>query len=257
MLVRPIKTLLFVALAIATACGLPAEEPRVLVYTRNYTPDGKGYVHDNIAASVSMLKELGAANGFAVDASDDPAVFTDANLANYAALIFANSNNEAFADDAQRAAFELFIRDGGGFVGIHSASGSERAWPFYWATVGGKFKRHPPIQPFDMEVLEPSHPAVAHLGAVWRWEDEFYYHDNLNPRARVILAGRLTDLNDPKLAEYPGTTFGELFPLAWCFEEHGGRRFYTALGHKIEYYADPDFRKHVLGGVLWVLRLKD
>lgn len=257
MLFRPIKTLLFALLAIATASGLLANEPRVLVYTRNYTPDGKGYVHDNIATSVAMLKELGASNGFAVDASDDPAVFTEANLANYVALIFANSNNEAFATDAQRAAFERYIRGGGGFVGIHSASGSERAWPFYWATVGGKFKRHPPLQPFDIEVLEPAHPAASHLGAVWRWEDEFYYHDNLNPRMRVILAGRLTGLDDPKPAESPGAIFGELFPLAWCFEEHGGRRFYTALGHKIEYYADANFRAHVLGGVLWVLRLEN
>ncbi|HEY5552150.1 MAG TPA: ThuA domain-containing protein [Opitutaceae bacterium] len=258
MSVHPMKKLFIIAaLTIATASGLLAKEPSVLVYTRNYTPDGKGYVHDNIATGVAMLKQLGAENGFAVDATEDPAVFTDANLANYAALIFANSNNEAFATDAQRAAFERYIHGGGGFVGIHSASGSERAWPFYWATVGGKFKRHPPIQPFDVEVLETAHPAAAHLNAVWRWEDEFYYHDNLNPRARVILAGRLTGLNDPKLAEYPGAVFGELFPLAWCFEEHGGRRFYTALGHKIEYYADANFRRHVLGGVLWVLRVKD
>jgi uncharacterized protein len=257
MLVHLIKPLLVAGVAIAMASGLVAKEPRVLVYTRNHTPDGKGYVHDNIAAGVAMLRELGAANGFAVDASDDPAIFTDTNLTNYAALIFANSNNEAFANDEQRAAFERYIRGGGGFVGIHSASGSERAWPFFWETVGGKFRRHPPLQPFDIEVLAPAHPAAAHLGALWQWEDEFYYHDNLNPRARVILAGRLAGLDDPKLAEYPGAIFGELFPLAWCFEEHGGRRFYTALGHKIEYYTDPDFRKHVLGGVLWVLRLKD
>ena len=26
-----------------------AADKKVLVYTRNYTPDGKGYVHDNIA----------------------------------------------------------------------------------------------------------------------------------------------------------------------------------------------------------------
>jgi type 1 glutamine amidotransferase len=251
------KRLLLVALALALANCLSAKEPRVLVYTRNNTPDGKGYVHDNIATSVAMLKVLGAATGFAVDATDDPKVFTDANLAGYAALIFSNSNNEAFSDDAQRAAFKRFIESGGGYVGIHCASGSERSWPFYWATVGGKFRRHPPIQPLVIEVLDTEHPAAAHLGATWNWEDEFYFLDNLNPRARVILAGRTGGLKDPKFAEYPGTTFGDVFPLSWCFEEYGGRRFYTALGHKIEYYSDENFRQHVLGGVLWVLRMKD
>ncbi len=251
------KKLIIIGLLLASVLGLSAAEKRVLVYTRSYTQDGKGYVHDNIAAGVALLKKLGAENGFGVDASDKPEVFTDANLKNYAALIFANSNNEAFENDDQRGVFERYLKAGGGFVGIHSASGSERAWPFYWATLGGKFKRHPPLQPFTVEVLDPQHPAAAHLGETWSWADEFYFHDNLNPRMHVILAGRHTALKDPKPDGYPGTTFGELFPLAWCFEENGGRRFYTALGHKIEYYSDPNYQKHVLGGVLWVLRTKN
>ena len=36
-----------------------ARQPRILVYTRNYTPDGKGYVHDNIAASVAAIRKMG------------------------------------------------------------------------------------------------------------------------------------------------------------------------------------------------------
>ena len=37
-----------------------APQPRILVYTRNYTPDGKGYVHDNIADSVAAIRKMGA-----------------------------------------------------------------------------------------------------------------------------------------------------------------------------------------------------
>ena len=82
-------------------------EKKILVYTRNYTPDGKGYVHDNIKASVAAIRKMGKENGFAVDVSDDPNVFTDANLKQYKALVFSNSNNEAFATDEQRAHAEL------------------------------------------------------------------------------------------------------------------------------------------------------
>ena len=116
---------------------------RILVYTRNYTPDGKGYVHDNIAASVAAIRKMGDEAGFAVDVSDDPGVFTESNLRQYAALVFSNSNNEAFSDDAQRDAFKRYIESGGGFVGIHSASGSERDWPYFWSVLGGKFAAHP------------------------------------------------------------------------------------------------------------------
>ena len=49
-----------------------AEEPRALVYTHNgLTADGKkGFVHDNIAASVKALQEIGKENGIAMEASD-------------------------------------------------------------------------------------------------------------------------------------------------------------------------------------------
>ena len=125
-----------VVLSLLTLAGpvvVPVPAPqRVLVYTRSFTSDGKGYVHDNIATSVAAIRRMGADKGFEVDVSDDPASFTDANLTQYAALIFSNSNNEAFSSDAQRDAFKAYIQRGGGFVAIHSASGSERSWPYFW-----------------------------------------------------------------------------------------------------------------------------
>ena len=77
-----------------------------------------------------------------MDVSDDPAAFTDQNLKRYKALIFDNTNNEIFDNEEQKAAFQRYIRAGGGFVGIHSASGSMRQWPWFWSVVGGKFSRH-------------------------------------------------------------------------------------------------------------------
>ena len=233
---------------------LVAAESRVLVYTRNFTKDGKGFVHDNIAASVEMLKKLGRENGFSVDVSDKPEVFTDSNLKKYKALIFSNSNNEAFENDEQRAAFKRYIQGGGGFVGIHSASGSEREWPYFWDVLGGKFNRHSPRQAMSLQVVDSKHPATQHLPAVWKWaDDESYYLDHLNPDIHVLLASDLTQIKDAQLAKYPGKVFGDLFPLAWCHEFDGGRQFYTALGHQIAHYSDPDFQKHILGGIQWVL----
>ena len=232
---------------------LRAEPPAVLVYTRNHVTNGKGYVHDNIATSVQMIRDLGERGGFTVDHSDDPAVFTDENLRKYRALVFSNSNNEAFENDEQRAAFRRFIQAGGGFAGIHSACGSERQWPYYWSMLGGKFRWHPKIQPFTLHVLDQTHAATAHLGEAWEWEDEFYFMDHLNPGMHVLLAGDLTGLDAPNLDKYPGTVFGDRFPLSWCQEFDGGRQFYTALGHKIEYYSDAKFQQHVLGGILWCI----
>jgi type 1 glutamine amidotransferase len=225
-------------------------QKKVLIYTHN----GKGYVHDNIAASVEALKKLCKENGYEATSTDDPSFFTADNLKKIDCIIFSNTNNEAFETEDQKKALVDYTGRGGGFVGIHSASGSERQWPWFWAMLGGKFVRHPKLQPFKIKVIDQEHPATNFLGDSWQWEDEFYYLDQLNPENHILLAGELTNLVDEKKADYPGTTFGNYFPLAWCHEFEGGRQFYTALGHKAEYYQDEKFLKHLLGGIKWAMK---
>jgi type 1 glutamine amidotransferase len=231
--------------------------PKVLVYTRNFTSEGKGYVHDNIAASVAAIRKMGAESGFGVDASDDPAVFTDANLKQHRALVFSNSNNEAFSNDAQRQAFQRYIQGGGGFVGIHSASGSERNWPYFWSVVGGKFLRHPKFQPFQVRVKDPQHPAVKGVPAVFDWADECYYLDHINPDIKVLLVTDPGKIVDPQKATYPGDRFGDSLPLAWYHEFDGGREFYLALGHKKEDYQNPLLYNLIRGGINWAMERND
>ena len=230
-----------------------AAEKKVLVYTRNFVTNGKGYVHANIPDSIAAIRKLGAENGFAVDASDDPKLFTAENLKQYAVLVFSNSNNEAFENDEQREAFRRYIQAGGGFVGIHSASGSERAWPWFWALLGGKFVRHPKIQQFEVRVKDPSHPATKDLPATFDWSDECYYLDHLNVGNKILLVTDPAKIDDPKKAEYPGDRFGDALPLAWYHEFEGGRAFYTSLGHKKEDYTNPIMTKQILGGILWAM----
>ena len=47
----------------AVLCALCADQPRLLVYTKNQSGPGL-YVHDNIPASVAALKKLGVENHF-------------------------------------------------------------------------------------------------------------------------------------------------------------------------------------------------
>lgn len=239
--------------ALAAIPGFCAEK-KVLVYTRNYTSDSKGYIHDNIASSVAAIRKMGAENAFAVDASDDPGVFTTANLRQYSTIVFANTNNEAFANDQQREAFQKYIRSGGGLVGIHSATGSERNWPYFWLVMGGKFLRHPKMQKFTVRrVKDANHPATRDLPATFEWTDECYYIDHLNPDIHPLLVTDPAKIDDPQKAEYPGDQFGDSLPLAWYQTYDGGREFYTALGHNKEHYENPILYKQVLGGILWAM----
>ncbi|RLD78771.1 MAG: ThuA domain-containing protein [Bacteroidetes bacterium] len=250
--------IVFLILSIVTIAHIhanPVKEKtnRILIYTKN----GKGYIHENIPSSIKALQEICKQENIETDASEDPAVFTDENLKKYDAIIFSNTNNDVFDTKEQKNAFQKFIRNGGGFIGIHSANAVERKWPWFWALVGGKFIRHAPHQQFDVVVTDKKHPSTEFLGDRWTVKDECYYSNNLNPDIHILLSADLNTIKDKEMSEYPGDIFGDYFPLCWCHEFEGARQWFTALGHDAEMYNDPTFRKHLRGGILWVLKLKN
>jgi type 1 glutamine amidotransferase len=230
-----------------------AVKKKILIYTKN----GKGYVHENIAASVKALQEICASEKIRTDVSDNPSVFTPENLKQYDALFFCNSNNEGFDTEDQKKAFQDYCRSGKGFGALHSANATEREWPWYWALVGGKFVRHASYQKFDVVVVDSKNPSTSALPKRWTIEDECYYSNQLNPDIHVLLAVDLTTVKDEGKKDYPGETFGTYFPLCWCHEFEGGRQWYSALGHNPEFYKDEIFRKHLRGGILWILKMKN
>lgn len=246
------KVLLIIAALVMTTIPNQAQDhsgKSVLIYTRN----GEGYVHDNISASVKALEEICAVMGVKTVHSDDPKIFQQKGLDDFDGIIFSNSNNEAFLKGKQRSRFKEYIESGKGFMGIHSANASERDWEWFRQMMGGKFVRHPKLQPFDIKVIDGDHLSTGHLPETWPWEDECYYSNYLNPAINVLLAADLSTIEDEEKETYPGTVFGDLFPLAWCHTFEGTRVFYTALGHKISYYDDPNFRKHLEGGIRYIL----
>lgn len=234
----------------------PVKKKKVLIFTKNgLSVNGKkGYVHENIPNSIKALKEICKLEKIETVASEDSALFTDEYLAQFDAIIFSNANNEVFDTEEQQKAFQRYIRNGGGYVGIHSANAVERDWPWYWALVGGKFVRHAPHQEFDVVVTNANHPSTEFLNKTWKVNDECYYSNHLNPDINVLLSADMTTVEDKKKSEYPNNIFGNYFPICWSHEFEGGRQWYTALGHDAETYDDPTFRKHLRGGILWVLK---
>jgi type 1 glutamine amidotransferase len=221
----------------------------VLVYTKN----GKGYVHENIPASITAIQNLGKELGFNVDTTTDAGIFTEDNLKKYDVLIFSNTNNDVFDTEQQKVAFMRYIQAGGGFMGIHSASGTERNWKWFKLMLGATFLRHPPFQPFTVHVLDRSHPATKNLSATWNTKDECYFFKEFNPDIKVLL---FTDIAGVKEADegknIKPDVFGNRYPSAWCHEFDGGKAWYTALGHNKEDYSNPVYLKHIIEGLKWV-----
>jgi type 1 glutamine amidotransferase len=247
---RLIPAFLTVAMLATLAARGAAPLPRVLLYTHNgLTLEGKkGFVHDNIPNSIAAIRELGAENGFAVDVSEDPKDFTATNLRQYRALVLSNTNNQILDTEAQQTALQEYLRGGGGVAGIHSACGSMRNWPWFWAMIGGSFVWHPKLQEFTVRVVDHQHPSTRFLGETWRVTDEFYFLRDMPTGLSVLLVGDHSAIVDPRKPKDETSR-----PLAWYHDYEGGRCWYTTLGHRKEVYNDPTFRKHILGGILWAM----
>lgn len=219
-----------------TATTKPAVAYRVLVFTR--TTD---FRHASIVDGVQAVRDIAAAANLDVDATEDPAVFTDANLRPYAAVIFLSTTGDVL-DGPGQAAFERFIGAGGGFVGIHSATDTEYDWEFYGRLVGAYFSNHPATQPAHIRVVDRDHVSTRTLPDPWARTDEWYnFRANPRPNVHVLLTIDETS--------YTGGTMGADHPIAWCHAIAGGRAWYTGLGHTDETFAEPLVRDHLRGGI--------
>ncbi len=219
-----------------------APRPALLVFTRT-----AGWRHDSIPQAVDALRDLAAQAGLEVVHSEDPAMFDEARLRRFRAVVFANTTGEVL-DAAQQAAFERYIAGGGAFMGVHAAADTHKRWPWYGDLVGAWFKGHPPgLQRSGVRFESGRGPdGRTH----WQVTDELYNYRR-NPRPSVDVIATVDE------SAYAGGTMGADHPIAWCHAGAGGRAWYTGLGHAQALYADPVFRAHLLRGLRYATGQSD
>ncbi|MGV3589109.1 MAG: ThuA domain-containing protein [Adhaeribacter sp.] len=214
-------------------------QPKILIFSKT-----SGFYHTSIPKGRIALMQLARENNMEADTTTNPAAFTDANLKNYAAVIFLSTTGDVL-NNAQEAAFERYIQAGGGFVGIHAAADTEYDWGWYGRLVGAYFLNHPKQQDAVIQVTNRKHISTKHLPKKWKRWDEWYSYKNINPAIKVLM-----NLDE---TSYEGGKNGKNHPIAWYHEYDGGRAFYTGLGHTDESYVEPQFLKHVLGDIQYAI----
>src|SRR5450759_4475640 len=95
------------------ACN-PAQKPachmRLLVFSKT-----AAFRHASIPDAIAALRHLALSQGVAIDFTEDATVFTAANLSRYNAVVFLMTTGHIL-DASQQAAFEQYIRHGGGYA---------------------------------------------------------------------------------------------------------------------------------------------
>ena len=124
-LTRTIHATLAVLLLAGLAAPAAAQTlPRVL-----YVTQSAGFAHPVVPLSEQVLPAIGREHdAFEVDITRDASILTAAVLARYDAVVF-YTTGELPLDADQKEAFLDFIRGGGGFIGVHSATDTFYEWP--------------------------------------------------------------------------------------------------------------------------------
>jgi len=212
-----------------------ASSARVLLFSKT-----AGFRHDSIPTAIATLTHLAREAAMTVDATEDAAAFTPANLARYRVVVFASTTGNVL-DTTQQRAMEGFIRAGGGFVGVHAAADTGYDWPWYGQLVGARFQDHPPgLQHSRVQPERDGQPD----GTAWPVHDEFYNYD-ANPRGRVQVIATIDE------QWYDGGRMGADHPIAWHHAFDGGRAWYTGLGHTDAMFAQPEFIEQLRRGLAY------
>ena len=228
--------------------GAAADKKRVLVITQ-----AAGFRHSSIPVAAATVRSLGQKTGKwevvaeAGTAEQVAAAITAENLKNVDLVFFANTTgNIGFTPEGKKAFYD-WVRAGGAYTGVHSASDTFHGDADYLDLVRGEFQTHGPQKTVEVTVQDPKHPACEGLPATFSIHDEIYEFKNWD-RARVHVL--LTMHKHPQKDET-----GD-FPVAWTNRMGKGRMFYTSLGHREDIYENELYLKHLTGGMLWALGLE-
>ena len=267
-------------IAAAAVAAPPAAKAPTATGTYKVLVVGKtlGFRHSHIDETTNAVIDMGRTSGFTVDVWDPPnssggwwgpgspgqpalslasTPFTSAaNLSQYASIVFAspvdNTNSLSptqprLLNDSELAAFQGYIRGGGGYVGLHAATDTMHTVPWYSKLTGGgaRFANHPAQQTATMRVEDPTHPSTEHLPTAWVRFDEWYNFTS-NPRDDVRVLLTLDESTYTRRRR-----MGADHPISWCHNVEGGRSWYEGAGHVEASYTDPVFLEHLKGGIEW------
>lgn len=132
------------------------------------------------------------------------------------------------------ATLDDFVSNGGGILGVHSATAAFQKQTHYFEILGGRFIGHGPIEPFEVKPVAESE-IFAGIPA-FTVKDELYIHE-LQPG----ITPHFITIRD-----------GQTVPIVWTFHYGQGRVCYAVPGHRTETMNNEKYQKILQHGFAWV-----
>jgi len=237
-------------------------ENAVLIFSKT-----NGFRHgDAIEASLPAYQQMAEANGWDLFITDNGATFNPDYLQKFKVVVWNNVSGQVLTEE-QRQSFRSYVKNGGGFVGVHAAGDGSHKWEWYeQEVIGANFSHHPlnpQIQPSRLYLeFDSTYAALADkMPQEWQRADEWYMFYN-NPRdkgfnvlytldeANIVTSGNLSFLIKDK-----DWGMGEDHPIAWYKEKGNSRVFYSAMGHTGESFEEAEHLQMLENAIRWAGRL--
>jgi type 1 glutamine amidotransferase len=170
----------------------------------------QGLFHPPIRARKLLRKVLEEVEGKSFHATNSMESLPQ-DLRSYAAMVIYLHHKRISENALNR--FGTYVKNGGGVLGIHTATASFKKQRRYFEILGGRFTWHGPVEKFKIQPLAKS--AVFHDIPTFSVKDELYIHElqpGITPHFVTLQNGRIV-------------------PVVWTHQYGKGRVCIASPGH--------------------------
>ena len=190
-----------------------------------------GIFHPPFLARKVLHKTLGELGGYEFQHTRSMEKLPD-NLEDFSALVI--YLHHKIISDKALSALDDFVSEGGGILGVHSATAAFQKQYHYFEILGGRFIGHGPVAPFEVEPI-PESEIFAGIPA-FSVKDELYIHE----------------LQPGITPHFTATHEGQEVPMVWTYHYGQGRVCYAVPGHRTETMQDETYQRVLRRGLEWV-----
>jgi uncharacterized protein len=202
--------------------------------------------------AIQFFKELTVGNGFEFDTTSNMDDLNDEKIKDYQLLMMINDFPH---NDTQRAAFEKYMDNGGGWLGFHVAGYNDKTtkWPWFVNFLGGAvfYNNNWPPLPAKLTIDDTSHAVTKGLPASFISPVGEWYQWKPGPREnkKVKVLVSLSPENFPMGIKHI-IRDGDM-PVVWTNTDY--RMIYLNMGHGPHILSDATQNMLIINAFRWVI----
>ncbi len=202
-----------------------------------------------------LFQQILADDGrFEADLTNDLDALASLRTGQYAAVVLYTSDQHDALTPEREQGLLSYIRNGGGFVGLHSAIACFNQNRHYVEMLGGTFMHHPPQHEFEVTISNPDHYLTTRMPKFSVYDELYLLHHPSNPDVIVETQHLASHSGMTVLAETQWQ--GARVPMAYVCGYGHGKVACVLPGHTDLTWKNPDFQKLVIRSIAWVTGAK-